>query len=91
MGHGKQMINGVALATAMAGLLAATVPSVAAASPATIKCEHSNACKGQSACATARNGCQGQNSCKGQGYTLQKSKADCEAAQAAVKSKPGGK
>ena len=72
------MINGVALATAMAGLLAAT-------SPATIKCEHSNACKGQSACATARNGCQGQ------GYTLQKSKADCEAAKVAVTSRPAGK
>ena len=47
-----------------------------------IKCEGANACKGQSACATADSACGGQNACAGKGF-LKLSKADCDAAKAA--------
>ena len=78
---GKVKAQGVALATA-AALLFSTLPLHAVhADEAKMKCEGVNACKGQSACATAKNSCQGQNACKGQGY-LQLSKAECDAAKA---------
>jgi hypothetical protein len=35
-----------------------------------------NACKGQSACKTAKNECKGQNACKGQGY-LEMTEEEC--------------
>jgi hypothetical protein len=43
-----------------------------------------NACKGQSACKSARNACKGQNSCKGAGF-LELTKAECDAAHAQAK------
>ena len=74
----------VALATA-AALLFSTVPLTAAqADEAKVKCEGANACKGQSACATAKSACAGQNSCKGMGY-VKLSKAECDAAKAKMK------
>ncbi|HYD08360.1 MAG TPA: hypothetical protein VEC60_21690 [Reyranella sp.] len=44
-----------------------------------VRCGGGNACKGQSACAGKANSCKGQNACKGQGYTEEKSSADCTA------------
>lgn len=51
---------------------------------AKIKCEGANACKGESACATADNACHGKNSCKGKGF-LKLTKAECDAAKAKSK------
>jgi len=82
-------LSGVAMAAAVAGLFTASVISApahaAGADEAKVKCEHSSSCKGQGACKTAKNSCKGQNGCKGQGFTMQSSKADCQAAQQAAK------
>lgn len=43
-----------------------------------VKCSGINACKGQSACATATNSCKGQNSCKGKGYNTTSAKECAE-------------
>jgi len=83
-------ISGAAIATAAALLFASISTPVSAADEAKVKCEGVNACKGQSACATATNSCQGQNSCKGHGYLLL-TKAECEAAQAANKGEQASK
>jgi len=77
-------ISGAAIATAAALLFGSISAPVSAADEAKVKCEGVNACKGQSACATAQNACQGQNSCKGTGYLLL-SKAECAAAKAKMK------
>lgn len=74
----------VALATAAALLFSAVPFTAAQADEAKIKCVGANACKGQSACATAKNACQGQNSCKGAGY-VSLTKAECDAAKAKMK------
>jgi uncharacterized protein (DUF2141 family) len=73
-----------ALAAAAAALFATAPLAANAAEDAKVKCEGVNACKGQTACATAKNGCAGQNACKGQGY-LQLTQADCDAAKAKLK------
>ena len=83
-------INGGAMALAVAGLFAVTSMSASAADhakgdTASVKCVNSSSCKGQGSCKQASNSCKGQNACKGQGFTMQKSKADCDAAQAAAK------
>lgn len=78
-------VTGIALATAAAGLFSMGAVANAFAADATMKCEHSSACKGQGACKTAANACKGQNACKAQGFTEQKSEKDCKAAQDAVK------
>jgi len=80
-------MTGIALATAAAGLFSMAAISTASAADATVKCEHSSACKGQGACKTASNACKGQNACKSQGFTEQKTKADCKAAQDAASKK----
>ena len=78
--------SAIALATAAASLfMVAGAGSAYAADQAQVKCENSSACKGHGACKTSANACKGQNACKAQGMTMQKSKADCEAAQKAVK------
>lgn len=79
--------SSAALATATALLFGAGVPLAAthAADEAKVKCEGVNACKGKSACATAKNGCAGQNTCKGQGY-LTLPKAECDKLKAEQKS-----
>ena len=75
-------LTGIALATAVAGLFTMVAAAPAFASDeGGMKCEHSSSCKGQGACATAKNSCKGQNACKGEGFTMQKDKAACEAAQ----------
>lgn len=78
-------LTGIAIATAVAGLftMAAAAPAFAS-DDGSVKCEHSSSCKGQGACATAKNSCKGQNACKGEGFTMQKDQAACDAAQKAA-------
>lgn len=78
----------IALAAAAALMFSTMAVTVAQAEEAKVKCEGVNACKGQSACKSAKNSCKGQNSCKGKGF-LELSKADCDAAKAKMKEKPG--
>ncbi|WP_267224470.1 hypothetical protein [Dyella silvae] len=86
-------LNGAAMAMMVAGLFAVTTMSASAADKtatgtgdtASVKCMHSSSCKGKGACKQATNSCKGQNSCKGEGFTMQKTQQDCEAAQAAAK------
>jgi uncharacterized membrane protein len=42
------------------------------------RCYGVNSCKGESACATAKNDCKGHNQCKGQGVVL-KTPTECKA------------
>ncbi len=78
----KNMI-GVTLATAAAAaFMMAPVASFAAdemapMAGAGVKCFGANACKGQSACKTAKNACKGQNGCKGQGMSMADSQKAC--------------
>jgi hypothetical protein len=51
-----------------------------------MKCEGANACKGQSACKTAKNACAGQNACKGQGF-VELTQTECDAAKGKMKEK----
>ena len=44
------------------------VSNFATAAYADVPCAGANACKGQSACKTAKSSCKGQNACKGQGF-----------------------
>ncbi|GAB2590965.1 hypothetical protein ISP15_16885 [Dyella jejuensis] len=83
-------VNASAMAVMVAGLFAAAAVSAApigtpAGDTAMVKCVNSSSCKGQGACKQASNACKGQNACKGEGFTMQKTQADCNAAQAAVK------
>ena len=73
--------SSVALAAAAAVMFASAPLATASADDAKMKCEGANACKGQSACKTAKNSCKGQNACKGQGYS-ELTKADCDKAKA---------
>lgn len=81
----NRAFSGAALATA-AALVFGSAPLVVAnaADEAKVKCEGANACKGKTACATAKNGCAGMNSCKGQGYVMLP-KAECDKVQAEQK------
>ncbi|MGE0580290.1 MAG: hypothetical protein AB7F22_31120 [Reyranella sp.] len=59
---------------------AATVFAVgtfAAAAQAQVPCTGANACKGQSACKTAKSSCKGQNACKGQGFVMTGTSFEC--------------
>lgn len=69
-------ITGVALATAAAGLFAATslAPAYAAKEEGKVHCLGVNACKGKSDCATATHACKGQNACKGKGMMIMSEK-----------------
>lgn len=80
----NKKFSGAALATAAAVLFSSAPVLTHAADEAKVKCEGVNACKGKSACATAKNSCAGQNACKGTGYVLLP-KAECEAAKADMK------
>jgi len=81
----KDRRTSIALAAAAAALFATAPLTVHAGAhagggdEAKGKCVGGNACKGQSACATASSSCKGQNACKGTGHT-QTTKAECEAA-----------
>ena len=88
MSHGKTnntKFSGAALAAA-AALVFSSAPLTAAhaAEEAKVKCEGANACKGKSACSTAKNDCAGMNACKGQGYVMLP-KAECDKAKAEQK------
>jgi hypothetical protein len=59
---------------------AAAVFAVGAFAPAAfaqVPCTGANACKGQSACKTAKSSCKGQNACKGQGFVNAGSSFEC--------------
>ena len=57
--------------TAAALLVSGTLATATlAAGGETGKCFGVNACKGQSACKTAKNDCKGHNACKGQGFIV---------------------
>lgn len=45
---------------------------------AVVKCIGANACKGMSACKTAKNACKGLNACKGQGIVMISAKSCME-------------
>ncbi len=78
----RRMANGAAIAVAAAGAFYGLYKSVDVLVPkadaAAIACYGINACKGQTACATAHNACPGLNSCKGKGF-LRIPPADCAA------------
>jgi len=77
----SKKFSSIALATT-AALMFSTAPLMSAqADEAKVKCEGANACKGQSACQTAKSSCSGKNACKGQGFTMV-TKAECDAAKA---------
>lgn len=85
MSINSKIFSGAALATAAAMLFSTAPLTVAnAADEAKVKCEGANACKGKSACSTAKNDCAGMNSCKGQGYVMLP-KAECDKARAEQK------
>ncbi len=80
-------MNGTMIATAVFGLLLTAAPRIGHADDgkatkdkqeASVRCEGINRCKGQGACASARNDCAGQNGCKGQGWVTSTAKA-CKA------------
>jgi hypothetical protein len=72
--------TGMALATAAALLFGSVAVTPAYAEDGKVKCQGGNACKGKSACATAKSSCAGQNSCKGTGYVML-TKEECDAAK----------
>jgi hypothetical protein len=77
----NRLAKGVLIAGAAAGLFLSGAVAAQADEKAggdKVKCEGANACKGQSACASAHNECKGQNSCKGKGMN-EMSAADCKA------------
>lgn len=74
----KKLI-GFTIATA-AALTFATAPITSAFAQgmtSEVKCFGTNACKGKSACKTAKSSCKGQNACKGQGFTMISSEKAC--------------
>jgi len=73
--------NRIVLAAAAAALFVAGHVASAAEDADKVKCEAANACKGQSACGTAKSSCKGQNACKGQGF-LMLSEDECKEAKA---------
>jgi hypothetical protein len=77
----SKKFSGIALATTAALMFAAAPLMSAHADEAKVKCEGANACKGQSACQTAKSSCNGKNACKGQGFVMLP-KAECDAAKA---------
>lgn len=72
--------SGIALAAAAAALFS-TFAGAVHADEAKVKCVGVNACKGQSACKSARNSCKGQNAGKGQGFR-ELTKSACHAVKA---------
>ena len=73
--------SGATMAIAAAALImsgAGLVTPAAAAAGEKGHCMGVNACKGQSACKTAKNACGGQNACKGQGW-LEMTQEECTA------------
>lgn len=69
--------NTVLLTAAVAGIMGATIATANIAQADDGHCMGANACKGKSACKTAKNDCAGKNGCKGSGFTAS-SKEDCD-------------
>lgn len=69
--------SGATLAAAAAALILAGAVSAptATAQGGEGKCFGANACKGHSACKTAKSSCKGLNACKGQGFTMSSQEA----------------
>ncbi len=71
-------ISGSLLAAAAAAMfLAGPVVTAGTAHAADVKCVGANACKGQSACKSAKNECKGLNACKGQGFIMTDTAEHC--------------
>ena len=77
--------SSVSIATAAAALIFAGAITAPATQAAEGKghCVGANACKGQSACASAANACKGQNACKGKGY-LAMTESECSKIEGAT-------
>lgn len=77
---GRKVINGTAISLAAAAAFYGMYKSVEAFAPRAeagqIACYGINACKGQTACATASNACRNLNSCRGKGY-LHATREEC--------------
>ena len=71
----SSLLVAAAAASLFAGGLSFAPVSAEAADA--VKCVGANACKGQSACATASSSCKGHNACKGQGFTTTSTKEEC--------------
>ena len=75
----KKYTSQVLLTAAVAGIIGASVATASIAQADDGQCAGANACKGQSACKTAKNDCAGHNGCKGTGFTAAKDAKDCAA------------
>jgi hypothetical protein len=79
----KQTVKGLALASAVGALFAAgaaraeTKAATKEKQGGPVRCAGVNGCKGQGACATAKNSCAGANACKGQGWVEEKTAQAC--------------
>lgn len=73
----KKFASIIATAAAVAFVTAPLTSTMVQASTHKMKCYGVNACKGHSACKTAKSSCKGQNSCKGQGF-LMKTASQCK-------------
>lgn len=70
----KKLIGSVLATAAALAFVSAPFTSTAASAHAKVKCYGVNACKGKSACKTAKNECKGHNACKGQGMKMKTEK-----------------
>jgi uncharacterized membrane protein len=90
----SKKIVGFAIATAAAGLFAASATNTVMAAQhmkevAKVHCTGGNSCKGQSSCQSASNSCKGQNSCKGKGWVETSSAKECADKGGKVEEKKG--
>jgi uncharacterized membrane protein len=70
----KKLASVIATAAAVAFVTAPLTSTLVQAADAKVKCYGVNACKGKSACKTAKNDCKGKNTCKGQGFKMETEK-----------------
>lgn len=61
----------------LTGIVSAPTSALADGHAAKGHCVGANACKGTSACKTAKNACAGKNACKGTGFTVT-TKEECD-------------
>ena len=76
----KETLKGTAIAAAVVSICSMGIATVghAADKSAKVKCDGGSSCKGTGSCKSAENSCKGQNGCKGKGWTMEKSKEECE-------------
>jgi hypothetical protein len=81
-------LQGILIASAALGLLAAAPAAIAAdsADGGAVKCQGINGCGGKGECKAVdgSHDCAGKNSCKGKGWVTSKSAEDCKAAGGTV-------